>query len=250
MSAAARLARDVRNVTLAFRYRGDRYECPICEGRFSTFLPVPNGRDNATCPRCKSAERHRLLWLYLARETQILKDHARVLHIAPEPGTSRRLARWPSLDYVTTDIGGMTAMIRADLTALPFDADSFDTVICSHVLEHIPDDRAAMREIRRVVRPGGFALLQHPIDTSRAATFEDFSITDPIERERVFFQADHVRIYGRDIRDRLEACGFRVEVIDYNNSITEAERERFRTVQFSSARPERDLQADAIYRCA
>jgi len=245
----ARIARDQRNAAMALRYRGDSYECPICHGSFRTMLPVADRRANASCPRCRSFERHRLLWLYLEREVGVTRRSMRILHVAPEPGTARRLLSQPGIDYVTTDIGGVTAMVRADLTALPFPDASFDIVLCSHVLEHIPEDRAAMRQMRRVTAPGGRTILQHPIDPDRAETYEDFSITDPAERERAFFQRDHVRIYGRDIAERLTEAGFRVTIVDYNERLTPKERERYRTVQYPSSTPEHDLQADAIYLC-
>jgi SAM-dependent methyltransferase len=131
---------------------------------------------------------------------------ARVLHVAPEPGLARRL-RALDIDYLSVDLDSPHAMKRCDITAIPEPDGAFDVVICNHVLEHIPDDRQAMRELRRVLRPGGLAVLQHPV-YDRPDTYEDFSVVDPAERLRVFGQEDHVRIYGWDMLDRLRAAGF------------------------------------------
>lgn len=192
-------------------------------------------------------ERHRVLWLYLERRIG-LDNVGRVLHIAPEPGIARRLKRHPGVSYVSVDVVPGRAMLAADVTSLPFDETSFDLVICSHVLEHIPDDMAAMRELRRVLVPGGVLLAQGPVDPGRAVTFEDPSVTKPEERERMFFQDDHVRIYGRDFADRLRAAGFaQVSATKYQRELPDAEVERFRLRQRPSDMPERDIESDVIY---
>jgi SAM-dependent methyltransferase len=190
--------------------------CPCCGYSAEAFLPfgvVP--RPNAMCPGCRSLERHRLLWKFFQDETDLFAAPLRVLHIAPEARLQRDLSRLAHLDYVSVDLESPLAMVRADITAMPFGDAAFDVILCSHVLEHVPDDGQAMREIRRVLRPGGWALLQSPMDERLAATFEDPAITDPDERQRRFGQRDHVRVYGRDYADRLRAAGFDVEVNDY-----------------------------------
>jgi SAM-dependent methyltransferase len=106
-------------------------------------------------------------------------------------------------------------MLKINIADIPLPDDQFDCVICYHVLEHIPDDQKAMRELFRVLKPGGWAILQSPIDFNHDKTFEDPSIVSPDERERFFGQNDHVRIYGRDYKDRLEKAGFVVKVDDY-----------------------------------
>ena len=112
-------------------------------------------------------------------------------------------------------------MLRVDITDLPFDDSRFDAIYCSHVLEHVPDDRKAMSELRRVLRPGGWAILQVPI--KGIVTFEDPAVTTPEDRERVFGQSDHVRIYGLDFKDRLEEVGFKVTIVQYANVLSEEE---------------------------
>jgi SAM-dependent methyltransferase len=240
---ARRLARRVLNL----RYRGARYTDPICGRSFRAFAPGPRRRPQAYCPACGSAERHRVLWLYLEREVGLAAPR-RVLHVAPELGIAERLRQQPGVSYVSVDLHPGRAMVRADLTALPFGDESFDLVLCNHVLEHIPDDRAAMRELRRVLAPGGLLVCQHPVDADRATTFEDASITDPEDRERAFFQHDHVRIYGRDFAERLAGAPFgEVRATKYQRALTEDEIETFRLRQLPSAIPDRDIEYDVIY---
>jgi SAM-dependent methyltransferase len=183
------------------------------------------GQRQKVCPWCWSPDRTRLLWLYLEREMQIGTTRRRVLHVAPERGIAKRLAALRQIDYVAVDLAGRNGAIRADLCDLPFPSDDFDLVFCSHVLEHIPDDRRAMREMKRVSR--GVALLQHPSDDSLETTYEDPSIVTPEGRERAFGQFDHVRVYGRDLKDRLAAVGYEVTVVDYAARLSVVERQRF-----------------------
>ena len=242
-SIARRAARGLLNL----RYRGTGYTDPICGRSFRAFAPGPRGRPQAYCPGCRSAERHRVLWLFLEREGW-LDAPVRVLHVAPEPGIAARLRSRPAVAYVSTDIDPAAAMVGADLTSLPFEDGAFDLAICNHVLEHIPDDLAAMRELRRVLATEGSLVTQHPIDPGRASTFEDPSVADPAERERLFFQDDHVRVYGRDFEDRLRSAGFaEVSRTRYVERLTPEEVDRFRLVQLPSVTPDRDIEADAIY---
>jgi ubiquinone/menaquinone biosynthesis C-methylase UbiE len=113
------------------------------------------------------------------------------------------------------------------LTAIQYPDNSFDAIYCSHVLEHIPDDRAAMRELFRVLKPGGWAILQVPLDSTRETTYEDPSITSFEARERAYWQADHVRLYGRDYTAKLESTGFRVRVDWFVKTFTEGQIHRF-----------------------
>ena len=206
-------------------YRGRNVDCPCCERSFRRFL-AHNGRQGSRCPACRSAERHRLLWLFLQRETNLVTDALSVLHIAPEPSIGARLRSLPNIAYVSGDLTPGAAMEVIDITAIARPAETFDVVICNHVLEHVPDDAAAMREIFRVLRPGGVAYLQHPVDRRRATSYEDFTITDPRERIRRFGQDDHVRLYGTDFEPRLAAAGFEVTRRCYDREIDAHERAR------------------------
>jgi SAM-dependent methyltransferase len=195
-------------------FYGHRFGCPICGGHFRKNLSFGiKRRPNARCPRCGSLERHRLLWLYLRDRTSFFADNLQVLDIAPTDCLQRKFQAMPNLDYVSVDLEPTIAMIKMDITAMQFCDNRFDCIICYRVLEHVPDDRKAMKEIFRVLKPGGWAILQVPI--LRDETFEDPTITSPEEREKAFGQRDHVRIYGLDYRNRLESVGFVVKVDDY-----------------------------------
>lgn len=181
---------------------------------------------NAVCPWCGSHVRHRALWLYLERRTDLLTKPTRLLHLAPEHVLAERLRARPNIDYLSADLD-QPAMENWDLTDVPHPADSFDAIVCSHVLEHIPDDRAAMRELRRVLSPGGWAIVQVPIDYERAETLEDPAIQTPEERERAYWQADHMRLYANDFPDRLRAEGLDVTVDSYLRTLPADEIDRF-----------------------
>lgn len=197
------------------RYIGWKVTCPICRGHYRSFAPdLWNGTrwygEPLRCPRCDSRPRHRWLWLYLHREPALLDGKA-VLHVAPEPMVAPYIEAAAS-GYVSTDIEPGRATVEADLTALPFADAHFDTVVCSHVLEHVPDDRAAVREIYRVLRPGGVALIQTPVNYDQPTTYEDPDEADEAERLRRFSQIDHVRVFGSDLRNRLATVGFDVVI--------------------------------------
>ncbi len=210
----------------SLRNRGERVECPCCDSTFSRFLPH-RGRERAKCPRCGALERHRLLWLYLQRETDLFRRPGAMLHVAPEYAFLRRLSREPGLRYVTGDIDSALADHRLDVMELPFEAESFDFLMCNHVLEHVRDDRRALAEFHRVLKPGGWAILMCPIDHRRAKTLEDRTVRAPEDRHRVFGQSDHLRLYGRDYPDRLAAGGFLVRAIPYLESFDEDMIERY-----------------------
>jgi SAM-dependent methyltransferase len=191
--------------------------CPCCGWEGEAFGPGGHvQRPNARCPACKALERQRLLALYLRIETRLLTHPARLLLVAPETGLLRMFGDAPLLDWVTMDIAARPRVqVQADLTCLPFPTDAFDAIICSHVLEHIPDDRAAMREMARVLAPGGQALVVVPMGWRLRTTYEDPSITDRAGRKAAFGQGDHVRLCGRDYGDRLAEAGLTVEPFAY-----------------------------------
>lgn len=196
-------------VTAVF-YRGSNVECPVCEGRFRKLLPYGYiaSRDNVLCPKCLSLERHRLLWLFLKNRTRFFTDHLNVLHVAPEQCFYKRFRNLKNLHYTTADLESPIADVKLDIQQMPFKDDEFDVVICNHVLEHVPDDRKALREIFRVLRRGGFAILQVPTAYQMEKTIEDPTVTDPEERQRLFRQKDHYRLYGKDYLERIMGAGF------------------------------------------
>jgi len=225
--------RDLWQKALRLFYMGNRYYCPYCKNSFRKFLtggyPSPiaeekkvigsGRRRNMLCPRCYSTDRDRLVYVYLKEKTNFLKEKARVLHIAPERTIKQFLSSFPNIDYVAGDKfeEGYRGYYydrdvqQMDVTSLPFGDNSFDLVICNHVLEHIKDDFKALSEIKRVLKPGGKAILQVPVSIVLKATDEE-KINDPEEREKRFGQFDHMRLYALDYRYRLEKAGFQVEV--------------------------------------
>ena len=150
-----------------------------------------------------------------------------MLHIAPEGVFQRAFRALPNLKYVSADLSAPLAMVRMDLVSVPFAENTFDVILCNHVLEHIPDDRSAVKELVRVLRPAGWALVQVPVDMRREVTFEDPQVTDPAEREQLFGQGDHVRWYGRDFPRRLADAGFEVEVEPFFETLGSEEAERY-----------------------
>lgn len=215
----------------AYYYPGYRYICPVCGAKVRKLLdcyyhfPVIFEKQivGATpgpvlCPVCRSLERTRLLYLYLEQCTDFFQRPQHVLHFAPEKMIELRGRKVSGPGYVTGDLFPAGLMVRVDITEMQFPDNSFDSIICCHVLEHVPDDRKAMRELYRVLKPGGWAIVQVPISLVLDKTYEDFSITSEAAREQAFGQNDHVRIYGADYKNRLEEAGFRVTVFRWTDS--------------------------------
>jgi SAM-dependent methyltransferase len=207
-----RIARGVALRADMARHRGNAVYCPICERGFDAFKDAPDVA-LGLCWRCGSHARHRAQWLLFESRPDLLGEIGSLLHLAPEWTLRRRLSRLGHLRYVTADLDAPGVDLHVDLTAADLPDASFDGVICSHVLEHIPDDAAAMRELSRITAPGGWCLVMVPIDINREHTYEDPSITTPEARHRAFLRPDHVRLYAPDIALRLQAAGFAVERI-------------------------------------
>jgi SAM-dependent methyltransferase len=221
---AKRRAARALDPLFAAAYRGDAVECTCCKRTFRSFKSFAG---NAQCPYCGVLERHRLLWLYLERESNLLAAGNKLLHLAPERGFEGALKRQSALDYVSADLDPKKADVEADITHLPFADETFDWVLCSHVLEHVPEDVTALSQLCRVLKLGGTAIIMYPVDYSRRQTYEDFTITDPEERRKAFDQHDHVRVHGADHADRLVAGGFEVHVERYLERLSEDEIERY-----------------------
>jgi SAM-dependent methyltransferase len=185
--------------------------CPVCghRGRFAAFGDPP--RLDALCPGCGALERHRLMALWIERARPFGPGH-RVLHVAPEaplaPLIGARAGRYETLDLAPR----RPVTHRLDLCDTGLPAESYDRIVCNHVLEHL-DDARALREMSRLLKPGGLAVISTPVIEGWAATHEDPAVTDPAERRLVFGQADHRRLYGRDLRDRIRAAGFGLDEV-------------------------------------
>jgi Methyltransferase domain len=189
------------------------YVCNVCgeTGKFQGFA----GRKGSVCPTCKSKERHRLLMHWLANDSRLAREKLDVIHFSPEQAEEDFLRKLPNLHYVTADYLHKEEL-RLDLTALELPDASWDVLIVYHILEHIVEDKKAMAEMFRVLRPGGMAILQVPIDADRKDNYEDDTITDDKGRAKAFGQKDHVRRYSASgFQKRLEEAGFVVEPIDY-----------------------------------
>ncbi|WP_420321804.1 class I SAM-dependent methyltransferase [Flagellimonas sp.] len=215
---------------IALFLKGKKHIDPIDGKSFRKFLPYgyENPRENVLSPSTLSLERHRLLWLFLKTETDFFTKKLSLLHFAPEQAFYKRFKKLKHLSYTTTDLNSPLADVKADICNLPFDDNSFDVILCNHVLEHIPDDTKAMQELYRVLKPGGWGVFQIPQDLNRDKTFEDDSITDKKERAQIFGQYDHVRIYGRDYFDKLRSIGFKVDEVDYTAKLSDRNIEKYR----------------------
>ncbi|MGV8914598.1 MAG: class I SAM-dependent methyltransferase [Kaistella sp.] len=210
-------------------FRGDKFTDPIDGKSYRKFLPYGYGkqRENALSPGTLSLERHRQMWLYLQNETDFFTKNYKILHIAPEQEFFRKFRKMKNLDYTSADLYSPLVDIKADILDLPFKDESFDIVFCNHVLEHIEDDTKAIRELYRVMRKGGWGIIQVPLKNSLEKTFEDFSIREPKERQKHFGQYDHVRWYGMDYFERLQKVGFEVDVNYYSRTFSAEERKKF-----------------------
>ena len=213
-------------------YKGDNVECPVCERSFRKFLSYGSEvaqRDNVLCPYDLTLERHRLMWLYLKDHSNFLTaDKLDVLHIAPEQCFHKRFKAQKNLNYLTGDLFSPLADIHFDLHSIPLEDNRFDVVFCNHVLEHVDDAHQCMSELYRVMKPGGWGIFQVPIDFLRDVTYEDASIVSPEDREKHFWQKDHVRLFGKDYPDWLRKAGFQVEEFIQQSNYSENLLDRYR----------------------
>ncbi|MEA2421017.1 MAG: hypothetical protein QOF55_116 [Thermoleophilaceae bacterium] len=216
----------LRRLRLAI-YRGNRVECPCCGAHFSRFMPGLSHRDTRVCPRCGAQERHRALWLYMRERTDLFaRPQLSILHWAPEYALQRSLRALPNAAYVSADLEGDEAAQHMDMTDVPFKDGAFDLIVCVHVLEHVADDRRAMREMARVLKPGGTAMLLVPIVLEQPTRENDPAVVTPEQRKAAYWQEDHVRLYGADFPARLEEEGFDVTVDRWVRSLDQATLER------------------------
>lgn len=206
---------------------GGRRQCVMCGHHIWRFMPYAGGSkgvpglmsaigmigsnpDQFECPRCGAHDRERHLLMYLER-TGLLADiqGKSVLHFAPEKHLGRRLAAASPARYVPCDLYPSSPDVqRVDMLDMPFDESTFDLIVANHVLEHVDDDLKALVEIRRVLKPGGHAILQTPYSSKLHRTWQDPGIETDAARLQAYGQADHVRLFGRDKFDRFTSAGF------------------------------------------
>ncbi|MCI0442113.1 methyltransferase domain-containing protein [bacterium] len=215
-TALRKFVREAERKTWFMRYYGNKFVCVCCGANLSNF----NGQD---CPKCNSRLRHRVIFKYLLDHADLISANqpTKMLHFAPEYFFRTYFRKFKNIEYYDADLSSSTANYKVDITNIPFKAEYFDSILCVHVLEHIPDDRLAMRELYRVLKPGGWAILQSPVDTNRQTTYEDPTISSPEERLKIFGDIDHKRVYGLDYKDRLKEAGFEVSVDPYVSNLSE-----------------------------
>ncbi len=218
--------------------------CPFCKFEAESFLPgglefdvlnkykiVGGGfRKNKFCPNCKSNDRNRHVYLYSLLFTSLFSNKTRkkVLHIAPEICLMKKIKDVPKLAYYSIDLNGRNNSRNMDLRNTSFKGNKFDFIICSHVLEHIVEDKRAIGELFRIIKNKGTLLLTVPYSRKIKKSFENAKITDPKDREKYFGQHDHVRIYSEwDILHKLTQCGFRVKCINLSDELGQAFASRF-----------------------
>jgi len=209
--------------------------CPVCEKSFSSFLSYGSAvahRENVLCPYDLTLERHRLMWLYLKNESDFFTaNKLKVLHIAPEQCFYSKFKVQKNIEYLTGDLESPLADLHFDLHKIPLEDNQFDVVFCNHVMEHVDDPIQCMTELHRVMKIGGWAIMQVPQDFSRETTYEDATIISLEEREKHFWQKDHVRLFGKDYPQWLEKAGFSVDVFVLTNHYDQETIEKFRLMQ-------------------
>lgn len=205
-------------------YLGTGRYCPVCNKQSSRFKP--HGRPDAICPKCGSFERHRLIWLFLEAKTDLWDGAEKsLLHIAPEVCLEPSLRNRLKEGYITADLHNPAALVEMDITDINYENGSFDVIFCSHVLEHVENDKKALTEFLRVLKPTGWAMLLVPITATE--TYEDSTITAPQQRLQEFGQTDHVRRCGHDYIDRIREAGFEVRSFKAPDLLPEADLERY-----------------------
>lgn len=212
-------------------------ECPLCAYQGDDFKPcglklpffqkmkILGGgyRENCVCPSCGSIDRFRLIYMALKYLTEDFAKPIKMLHFAPEPVIARKLRELNSVDYICGDLNPRPGELRMDILNTGCQDGEFDMILCSHVLEHIEDDIAAMKELFRILKPGGAALIAVPVAPDIASTYEDSSVKTPEGRSEHFGQDDHVRVYSWDITDRLNSAGFQTELFPSSDFLSESD---------------------------
>lgn len=212
----------------SLKYIGNKVYCPCCDTHFSKFLEVGPKRQPMLCPRCRSNDRDRFFWLYLEANPGFFKEGIKLLHVSPETIYYKRFKKIPGVRYTAGDkfvlqFGSTypADTVYLDITNMPeYAENTFDFIFCSHVLEYIKEDRQSLRELYRVLKPGGKAIISIPINHGHYETLEDPNITDPKEQERLYGDTGHLRYYGEDYGERVKEAGFTIQFTPVTDFIT------------------------------
>lgn len=236
------VANEIRLFFKRFQYAGDNVVCPCCKSTFREFSPFGNfKRKNSWCLKCQSLERDRLLWMYYENKTTLYKQPTKLLHIAPEIIFFRHFKKQKNIDYYPADLYPQVypkGTQYFNLLQPTFPDNTFDAIICNHVFQYIEEDAKAMSNVYKLLKPGGWAILQVPLNKELTVTYEDSTIIDPLEREKAFGLKEHVRFYGLDYADKLKEAGFTVKIDDYTAEFSDADNYKYGF-----------WQGDAIYYC-
>jgi predicted SAM-dependent methyltransferase len=210
------LFRSMRRILFSIAYYGNNRWCPVCEKPSRIFRTSGlSARKDAMCVHCDALERHRFVWLFFTKMTDLFDGRKKeILHIAPEKCIESKLKSKLGKGYITADLMNRRAMVQMDITDIKYPDEYFDVIYCSHVLEHVKDDKKAIREFYRIIKKSGWAVILVPINADK--TMEDFSFESAAERLEHFGQEDHLRQYGPDFKDRLKEAGFEVKVYSAN----------------------------------
>lgn len=222
-------------------YKGTKYYCNCCGKTFRKFLMYGNvPRQNAACPYCNSTERIRLLLYYLENETSIFQENRKILHFAPERMIEKKIKKTNNKNYITADINPANADQIIDITNIPFEENSFDFVICSHVLGHVHNEPKAIDEMYRVLKPRGTALILTLIDRNNQLTYENPLVKNAEEKLEHYTEPDLERLHGLDFKQRLQRGGIIIKGIDYSLYFDEEDK-----IKFSLGNKDREL----IFKC-
>jgi predicted SAM-dependent methyltransferase len=221
---------------LALFYMGNKVECPVCGHHYRRFLPYGyvTPRENALCPNCLALERHRLMWLFLKEKTNFFTDKIKLLHVAPEYCFINRFEKLDHINYITADLESPLAKVKMDVQNIPFPDNHFDVLFCNHIMEHVDDYVVALKELYRVLKPGGWGIIQSPVNNKRETTYEDKNITSPAEREKHFGQKDHLREFGNDYAMQLAKGGFTVDSNEFIKTLSNETIEKYGLLAYES----------------
>lgn len=204
--------------------------CPVCKNELMLYLPYGEYmRYNAQCPYCDSLERHRAYWMYWEKLNLFEGKRIRLLHFAPEKCFLNEIKKMEFIDYYPVDLNAGFYGIRekVDITDIPYKDHMFDLIICNHVLEHIPNEVKALSELYRVLKIDGTAFLTVPVCDHAEMTLEKEEYNTPELRREFYGNPDHVRMYGKDFKTRLEHAGFIVNRILMNEEYAKEELDRY-----------------------